>query len=153
MGFVKEDEMDGEESYTNGDGARYRVSYDNGVSWSSGDLYAPSPGDPSGWSPDVSLRSGFGSAGIYNREDGTIDNAYVRSRRGYAPGGWSDPLDFSNFDLVSGSLNQIDWIGVTCVGSYGMVYMGDGYIPYFDLMTPRAFFCDGFETGNASAWD
>jgi len=39
------------------------------------------------------------------------------------------------------------------VSSYGMAYFDqDGpKSPYFDLMTPRGFFCDGFESSVTSA--
>ncbi len=26
-------------------------------------------------------------------------------------------------------------------------------IPYFDITSPRGFFCDGFESGGTSAWN
>jgi hypothetical protein len=138
--------------FTYGDGTRYRASYDSGGSWSNGDLYRPNPGDPAGFAPDLSLRSGVGSAAVYNREDGVVDGAYTMTRRGYGPGAWTAAQQYNTNDLVSGSRSHIEWLGSSCVMSYGMVYLAEGYIPYFDLLTPRAFLCDGFESGDLSGW-
>lgn len=136
--------------YTYGRGVKYKVSYTDGGTWASGNLYEPADGEPGGQKPDVSNRSGWHTAVIWNREEG-VDNAYHVDR----PVGtsWSDPFPFSNFDVYSGSENFIQYIGSLCVKGYGMVYFADDQIPYFDLMDYRAFFCDGFESGGTTGWD
>ena len=138
---------------TNGRGVKYRISYNDGGSWGSGTLYAPAVGEPAGNKPDISARSGARSAALWNREEGTPDNAWHTERSGFAPGGWTTPFDFSNFDVYSGGDNYIEFIGSNCVQTYGMIYFADNEIPYFDLMDVRAFFCDGFESGNTTGWN
>jgi len=97
----------------------------------------------------------MGSAGVYSREEGDFDNVYFKTRRDYASGEWTDPLGYNNHDVSSGSRSHIEWLGTDRVMSYGMVYFAEDQghlVPYFDLMTPRAFFWDDFESGNLSEW-
>jgi len=141
-----------EKDYTNGNGIVYKVSYNHGDSWAAGDLYVPGAGGPEGFGADVSLHSGHSSTITYHLEEGATDNAYHRSRK-FQSGTWGTPLDFSNFDTMSGTQTEINYLHAGCVGSYGMLYLANTGIPYFDLLTPRGFFCDGFESGSASAWD
>ncbi len=142
---------------TNGQGVRYRISYNDGVSWNYGDLYAPGSGEPLAYQPDISARSGQRSMAIYNREEGTLDNAYHLERSGFAPGSWTDPFDFANQNAYTAGANFIQYIGSLCVKSYGLAYLtdgsGDGQLLYFDLSDVRGFFCDGFESGTTSGWD
>lgn len=138
---------------TSGNGIQYWVSYNYGESWAFGPIYTPGTGDPSGFGADVSLHSGHGTAVTYHLEEGAMDNAYHKSRA-FVPGSdWGDPFDYSNFDTMSGTQTEVNYLHAGCVGSYGMLYLGDTAIPYFDLMTPRGFFCDGFDSGSTSAWD
>lgn len=134
-----------------GRGVKYKVSYNDGASWSTGNLYVPAAGEPGGNKPDVSNRSGWHTAILWNQEEGATDSAYHVDRP--VNGSWSDPFSFSNYDPVSGTENYMQYIGSLCVKSYGMVYLAEGYIPYFDLMDYRAYFCDGFESNSTSAWD
>jgi hypothetical protein len=140
--------------YTDGRGVRYQVSYNAGATWNGGSLYTPDASEPGADMPDISVRSGAGSAAVYNREDGSFDNAYYVTRPGYHSGAWKDPLTYNDYDVISGTENYIQWIGSgACVYSYAMVYFAEGGIPYFDLMTPRGFFCDGFESGGLVNWN
>jgi len=141
-----------EKDYTNGNGIVYKVSYDHGDSWAFGDLYEPGAGEPYAHGADVSLHSGRSANITYNREEGAMDNAFHRGRR-FQSGTWDPPLHFSNFDTMSGTQTEINYLHAGCVGSYGMLYRGSTGIPYFDLLTPRGFFCDDFESGSTSAWD
>ena len=54
---------------------------------------------------------------------------------------------------MSATETKIEWIGAPCIGSHGMLYLAAEGIPYFDLSSPRGFFCDGFESGGTSAWN
>lgn len=142
-----------ENDFANGNGINYRVSYDHGVSWFGGTIYAPDVSGPAAFGADVSLDSGMGVVVTYNREEGAVDPVYHRNRRGLGSGVWDEPFEFSNFDSMSAMKTEVNFIGAGCVSSYGMLYLGDTGIPYFDLVTPRGFFCDGFESGNTAAWD
>ena len=142
-----------EYDYPEGNGIRYYVSYNHGDSWAYGNLYEPGISDPDAHGADVSLHSGAGSMITYHREEGAFDYVYHVARRGYQSVPWGDPFAFNNYDSMSATQTKIEWLGVGCVSSYGMMYRASDAIPYYDLVTPRGFFCDGFETGNASAWD
>jgi len=141
-----------EHEYTEGYGIKYWVSRNDGENWTWNDLYEPAPGEPDCWRPDVSARSGVGSALVFNREDGSFDHVYHMTRHGYGNDPWSGPSSDNDHDAVSGSRNVVEWIGSSCVMSYGVVYLAEGHIPYFDVLKPNAFFCDGFESGDLSAW-
>ncbi len=142
-----------EYGFTNGNGIRYEVSYNYGTGWAYGNLYNPAAGDPAAHGGAISLSGGNGSFVTYNLEEGTTDHAWLRSRPGYGSFPWNDPLWFSNFDTMSATETKIEWIGTLCVGSHGMLYLAADGIPYFDITSPRGFFCDGFESGGTSAWD
>jgi hypothetical protein len=136
-----------------GTGISYQASYDSGSSWSSGELYIPSPGDPPLSDVDVTLRGGLGAAAVY-AVDGSASNWTVfRRRPGYSPGPWGDRVTFSDHNAVVRQVTRIEWLGAPCVRSYGAVYLADGNIPYFDLAFERGFFCDGFEAGDTTAWN
>jgi len=141
-----------EHSHPYGVSIRYHVSFNGGDHWNVGVVWEPGPDDFSATSPDVSLRSGVGSALVFSREEGPFDRAYFTTLQGYEHGVWSEPEHYNNHDLWALTRTHIEWLGTDRVMSYGMVYFADGYIPYFDLMTPRAFFDDGFESGDLSAW-
>ncbi len=138
---------------TNGNGIEYRVSYDHGDLWYSGSVYVPDAGGPEAFGADVSLRFGQSANITYHLEEGVMDNVYHISREGLGNGTWGAPFDFANHDSMSGTRTEVEFIGARCVGSYGMLYLAADGIPYFDLMNPRGFFCDGFESGNVSAWN
>jgi len=142
-----------EYAFANGNGIRYEVSYNYGTDWYYGDIYNPAAGDPAAHGAAVSLSGGNGSFVTYNLEEGTTDRAWLRSRPGYSSFPWNNPLWYSNFDTMSATETKIEWIGSLCVGSHGMLYLANDGIPYFDISTPRGFFCDGFESGGASAWN
>lgn len=131
----------------------YRVSYDAGGTWSTGNIYTPLAGEPSGRRTDISLRSGLGSAAIFHREDGAFDGVYLSTRLGYSPGPFSDPIAFNEVDGGSATMPTIEWLGARCVCSHGLGYLdGSNNIPYFDLATERGLFCDGFEAGDTTGW-
>jgi len=134
----------------------YLTSDDAGATaWLLDDAYYPTGSEVSGYAPDISVRSGVGRAIVFSSETGDIDDVYYTTCRGWNTANWSDPLWYNTYDHISGAHTYIHWMGASCVGSYGMLYF-DGYgdlVPFFDLMTPRAFFCDGFESGNFTLWD
>jgi len=144
-----------EEMEPNKTGVRYFFSDDAGdTAWHYYDAYRPSGDEVSGYTPDLSVRSGVGVAVVFSSETGEMDDAYFVTRRGWEHGSWSTPAWYNNHDHVSGEATYIVWMGTSCVASYGMLYFdGEGdHAPYFDLMTPRAFFCDGFEDGTINGW-
>lgn len=136
-------------------GVCYLASNDAGAtSWIVDDAYWPSAGEPSGYRPDLSLRSGVGRAAVFSSETGDIDDVYYVTRGGWTLGAWSDPTWYNTYDHVSGDETYIEWLGTLGVSTYGMIYF-DGLAdrsPYFDLMHPRADFFDGFESGNLGGW-
>jgi hypothetical protein len=137
-------------------GTCYLESQDAGVgSWLHNDAYWPTGAEVSGFSPDFSVHSGRSAAAVFSSETGDIDDIYYVTRNGGPLEPWTDPVWYNSHDHVSGDETYIEWIGSSCVASYGMAYFdGDGpKTPYFDLMTPRGFFCDGFESGGVGAWN
>ncbi|HSN56451.1 MAG TPA: hypothetical protein VLT32_17420 [Candidatus Sulfomarinibacteraceae bacterium] len=147
------------ECYTgDGYGICYLASNDAGAtSWLADDAYWPATGEPDGFSPDISLRSGVGRAAVFSSETGTLDDVYYVTRAGWAAGTWSDPAWYNTYDHVSGDETYIEWLGTLGVSTYGMLYFddlggGSHGSPYFDLMHPRADFFDGFESGNLGGW-
>ena len=135
-------------------GVCYLASDDAGASvWLHDDAYWPTGSEVSGWAPDISIRSGLGRAAVFSSETGDLDDVYVVTKPGWDPGPWSDPAWYNTYDHVSGDETYIEWIGSSCVSTYGMVYFDqDGpNTPFFDLLTQRGFFCDGFE-GGTGAW-
>ena len=139
-------------------GICYLASNDAGATpWLADDAYWPATGEPDGFSPDLSLRSGVGRAAVFSSETGTLDDVYYVTRSGWTAGAWSDPAWYNTHDHVSGDETYIEWIGTLGVSTYGMLYfhdLGSGAhgSPYFDVMHPRAFFHDGFESGNLAGW-
>ncbi len=136
-------------------GACYLSSSDAGVtSWVHDDAYWPTGTEVSGYSPDITVRSGVGRALVFSSETGFLDDVYYTTRRGWTAGTWSDPVWYNNYDHVSGEATYIEWLGASCVSTFGMLYFdGTGdHSPYFDLMTPRGYFCDGFEGGSTGGW-
>jgi hypothetical protein len=136
-------------------GACYLTSADAGVtSWLYDDAYWPTGTEVSGYSPDITVRSGVGRALVFSSETGALDDVYYTTRRGWTAGPWSDPAWYNTYDHVSGEATYIEWLGASCVSTFGMLYfdgVGD-HSPYFDLMTPRGYFCDGFEGGSYGGW-
>jgi len=137
-------------------GACYLASDDAGVSpWLSDDAYWPTGSEVSGFSPDISVGSGSNRVVVFSSETGDIDDVYYVTRSGWSVGAWTDPKWYNTYDHVSGEATYIEWLGALGVSSYGMIYFdGTGdHAPYFDLLTERPFFFDGFESGDFSAWD
>jgi len=137
-------------------GTCYLESQDAGVgSWIYNDAYWPTGTEVSGYSPDFAVHSGIAAAAVFSSETGAIDDVYFVTRNGGPFEPWTDPTWYNTYDHFSGDETYIEWIGSLCVSSYGMAYFDeDGpRRPYFDLMTPRGFFCDGFESGNTNAWN
>ncbi len=73
-------------------------------------------------------------------------------RNAMSTGPWHGPFNFNGHNAALNTPNEIEWLDVPCVRSHGMVYDGDDGVAYFDLMAPRCFFSDGFESGNTSGW-
>jgi hypothetical protein len=141
-----------------GIGACYLASDDAGATtWLHDDAYWPAAGEPSAFRPDLSLRSGMGRAAVFSSETGTVDDVSYVTRGGWTVGAWSDPAWYNTYDHVSGDETYLEWLGTFGVSTYGMLYFddlggGSPGSPYFDLMHPRAFFADGFESGNLGGW-
>lgn len=132
------------------------VNTDSGQgSWTPDWVFYPvTPSTPEAAAGDISLRSSYGSMATFQLEEGDFDGAYYRHRRGHGTGSWDDAYSFNEVDTAALEQTTVEWLGASCVSSYGAVYTaGEGFAPYFDLLTPRAFFCDGFESGSTSAWD
>ncbi len=134
-------------------GVVYMTTPDAGGSWMVDDAYWPAAGGRSAHGPNISVRSGLGRAVVYTSDEASTDWAWHSQRRGWAPGAWEPPFIFSNQDAGWGARTEIEWIRALCVGSYGLVYRNDSMVPYFDLITYRCFFSDGFESGNTGQWD
>ena len=137
-------------------GICYLESEDAGVgSWLYNDAYWPTGSEVSGYSPDFAVHSAAAAAAVFSSETGDLDDVYYVTRNGGPFASWTDPTWYNTHDHFSGDETYIEWIGSLCVSSYGMAYFDeDGpRRPFFDLMTPRGSFCDGFESGNASAWN
>ncbi len=134
-------------------GVNYMTTPDGGDSWLVDDAYWPGAGDPNASGPNVSVRSGAGRAVIFTTDETGYDGAWHVQRRGWSPGAWTAPVGFSNYDASWGSKTEVEWLGPRCVSSYGLIYRDDLGVPYFDVMSSRCFFDDGFESGSTSAWD
>lgn len=119
-------------------------------------IYNPTTSSDNAKLPNMTARSGAGRALVFGVESGALDDVRYSTRRGWTTGPWSTPTWYNSHDHVSGDETYIEWIGSDCIGSFGMLYFADfgggEKTPYFDLMTERGFFCDGFESGNTSAW-
>lgn len=90
--------------YDRGTGIRYRISYDCGDGWAPGALAVPDGSTVFGYfEPDVDARDGHGTAITYQAEAGEFDPMYYRTRSGFAPGAWSDPAIFNDYDVYTGS--------------------------------------------------
>ena len=120
--------------------------------WTTSDVFVPDPGGSSALRPNVTVRSGAIPAVIFTTDEPSTDLAWHTQREAMSYGSWDNPIAFNNHDAALVTPNEIGWLDVPCVRSHGMVYGDDAGVPYFDLMTPRCFFSDGFESGNTSGW-
>ncbi len=124
--------------YSNGTGIRYGISYDCGASWSPGTLAVPDGSSVFGYfEPDVDARNGAGTAIIYQAEAGEFDPMYYRTRAGFAPGAWSDPTIFNDYDVYTGSDTAIGYLPPLAgeLFSHGAMYLSldpDFRTIYFD---------------------
>ena len=134
--------------YTDGTGIRYRISYNCGDSWSPGTIAVPDGASIFGYfEPDVDARDGDGTAIIYQAEAGELDPMYYRTRAGFAPGGWSDPALFSDYDVYTGSDTAISYLPPLDgeAFSHGAMYISldpDFRTPYFDRPGASGAPCD-----------
>ncbi|MCO6437610.1 MAG: hypothetical protein J5J06_11020 [Phycisphaerae bacterium] len=124
--------------YTYGTGIRYRISYNCGLTWSSGSIAVPDGSSVFGYfEPDIDARNGDGLAIIYQAEAGEFDPMYYRTRPGFAPGAWSDPVILSDYDVYTGSETTISYLPPLSgeLFSHGAIYLSldpDFRTPYFD---------------------
>ncbi len=105
---------------------RYLVQYGDGGSWYFGFL-APDTLE-SNWTPDVTLRGGGGTHGVYR---GPSTAAGYYRYRGYA-GAWSTPEQFNDYSMSGEIKPQIEYVGSS---AYGILYrrpMASLGICYFD---------------------
>lgn len=130
------------EEMENGQGVRYRVSYDAGETWNYGDVFVPAAGEGAYRMFDFTVRGGAGSAAIAQQEVGEPDPVWFRNRAGYAAGLWSDAAQFNDNDVTTGSWVCMNWLppftNTPGSYSYGAVYLSGG-TPYFD----RINYCGG----------
>ena len=74
---------------------------------------------------------------------------------GWGGGAWPDPQGgWTNHDAQSGAKSFIQYLGSRCLQCFGLVYLAydTDPVPYFDLSSARAFFCNGVESGNTAGW-
>ncbi len=134
--------------YVYGTGIRYRISYDCGDTWAPGTLAIPDGTTVFGYfEPDVDARDGHGTAIIYQAEAGEIDPMYYRTRAGFAPGAWSDPALFNDYDVYTGSDTALAHLPPLAGESFshGALYLSldpDFRTPYFDRPQASGVACD-----------
>ena len=134
--------------YADGNGIRYRISYSCGTGWSPGSLAIPDGVTVFGYyEPDVDARDGDGTAMIYQAEAGLLDPMLYRTREGFAPGGWSDPTVFSDYDVYTGSETAMNHIPALAAEtfSHGAMYISldpDFRTPYYDRPGAAGAPCD-----------
>jgi len=105
---------------------RYLVQYGDGGSWLYGFL-APDTLE-NNWTPDVTLRGGGGTHGVYRGPTTAV--GYYRYR-GYS-GSWSTPEQFNDHSMSGEVRPQIEYVGSS---AYGILYrtpMANYGICYFD---------------------
>ncbi len=134
------------------DGVGYLNSSDAGAIWRIGDVYVPVSGGASARRPNVTVRSGAVPAVTFATAEAGTDLVFHTQRSAMSTGSWDGPFHFNSHPAAYATPNKIEWLDVPCVRSHGMVYGDDAGVPYFDLMTERCFFSDGFESGNTSGW-
>jgi hypothetical protein len=134
--------------YTDGTGIRYRISYNCGDSWGVGTIAVPDGTTVFGYfEPDIDARDGDGTAIIYQAEAGELDPMYYRTRAGFAPGAWSDPALFSDYDVYTGSDTAMNYLPPLAgeMFSHGAMYISldpDFRTPYFDRPGAAGGACD-----------
>lgn len=141
---------------TYGNAVRQFTNTDSGTgTWTVESVFYPvTSGSPEAAGVDISLRSPHGSTVAFQLEEGAFDGAYYRHLQGHGSGSWGSHIGINEVDSAAQTQATVEWLGAGCVSSYGVVYLsGADWAPYFDLITPRAFFCDGFESGSTSAWN
>ncbi len=93
-----------EKTTTSGTGIDYFITYECGSGGAFGTLAIPDGVNVLGYfCPSVDARTGRGTAAIYQAETGDPDIVYYRTRAGYAPGSWADPVAFNDYDVLTGS--------------------------------------------------
>jgi len=105
---------------------RYLVQYGVGSSWYYGFLVPDTL--ESNWTPDVTLRGGGGTHGVYR---GPSTSAGYYRYRGYS-GSWSTPEQFNDHSMSGEVKSQIEYVGSS---AYGILYRTPIYnngICYFD---------------------
>jgi len=120
---------------TYGKGIAYRISYDCGSGWATGNVATPGGPDLVYYvNPSVDARNGQGTAVVYQKHATDGDSAFYRCRAGFAPGAWSTAAVFSDHDVFSG----LD-MGFSPLSAgddpfdLGVIYIGyANRIPYFD---------------------
>ena len=125
-------------------GIKYVMSTDAGETWESASL---TPMD-NYTSPAVTLRNGGGVAAVYH--DVTTPDWAALTRKDYASGDWTTPIDCAIPGLTTGSFSDIERLPF---GDYGVLLVGSGTTSrnaFFAL--PLLLFGDGFETGDDSQW-
>jgi hypothetical protein len=126
--------------FPNGRGIKYWISYDGGEEWRWGAIAEPEPGGFYFYAPAVAARKGAGIGVVYEQEVGEPDPCWYRYREyGTGPGtaSWSDPEQFNEQDLATGSPMTIEWVPplpLYC-HAHGTIWIGgSGQGAYFDRM-------------------
>jgi hypothetical protein len=131
---------------TDGYGAYYRISYDEGSGWNVGTLVAPAEGGDF-YDPLLSARSGTGTAALIQQEAGTFDRLDFKQRFNYAPGGWTSLQQLNDVDFVTVA-TSIDFEYLHT--GWGVTYVSPTGEVWFTLS--RALFYSGFERSNLGDW-
>jgi hypothetical protein len=126
-----------EEQLTYDYGIRYVISYDQGDTWSFGTIAAPAEGESFYSMADVAARGGAGTAAVYQFNNGSNDQFFLRRREGYASGAWEDPVQINENVVQIDSWTTISWVPPTLTDpttpyGYGMIYIASGDSAWFD---------------------
>jgi hypothetical protein len=118
----------------NGTGIKYAISYDCGSAWGYATLAEPNGVTTFSFgSPAVDARNGRGTAIVYYCEEGEPDSVFYQSRAGFMPGPWTDPAEFNDFDVLTGTELALNPLSPTSAHfDLGAIYIASGYIPFFD---------------------
>jgi hypothetical protein len=132
------------------DVASYRISYDDGGSWTGSNL-----GGAGSRVPRVSADSGTGIAAVYAQEGGPFDPLYFIEHHGYSnttiyP--WPNLGAINDYSVSTGSrVGDLAWMG----HGWGVAYLSNDPITF----STAAWFSwspsirySGFETGDTSEW-
>jgi len=128
------------------------IAYTSGDAGDTWDLtYVDSPqfaGDGQFSMVDVTARGSQGFAAVYHQGLGVLDPVFIRRGIDFHPVSWEPRVSINEFDASTWWPVNVNWFPPH---HYGIAYIGDDDIPYFDLFD-ASLFSDDFESGATSAW-